>query len=73
MFVHMGCDQWVSLSRVNAQVCNDWQLDEIARLTNAAKLADSFELLPGIEGSAARVYFSNFDGILKTTDRTFYN
>ena len=59
VFVHMGCDQWVSLSRVNAQVCNDWQLDEIARLSNgAAKLADSFESLPGIEGAAARVYFS---------------
>ena len=63
----------MSLSRVNAQVCNDWQLDEIVRLTNAAKLADSFESLPGIEGAAARVYFSNFNGMLKTTDRAFYN
>ena len=64
MFVHMGGDQWVSLSRVNAQVFNDWQLDEIARLTNAAKLADSFESVLGIEGAAARVYFSNFNGML---------
>ena len=54
----------MSLSRVNAQVCNDWQLDEIARLTNAAKLADSFESVLGIEGAAARVYFSNFNGML---------
>ena len=64
MFVHMGSDQWVLLSRVNAQVCNDWQLDEIARLTNAAKLADSFGSLLRIEGAAARVSFSNFNGML---------
>ena len=50
---------------------HEQQLNEIARLTNAAKLADSFGALLGIEGAAARVYFSNFNGMLKTTDRTF--
>ena len=50
---------------------HEQQLNEIARLTNAAKLADSFGSLLGIEGAAARVYFSKFNGMLKTTDRTF--
>ena len=37
----------MSLSRVNAQVCNDWQLDEIARLTNGRKVGRFIRIAPG--------------------------
>lgn len=40
-------------------------LQQLQRLATAAAAADSAESLLGIEGSAARVYFDAFDGMLK--------
>ena len=40
-------------------------LEEIKRLTAMVEPADSFGTLLGIEGAAARVYFSHFGGMIK--------
>lgn len=40
-------------------------LDELTRLRNKARRAPSLEALLGIEGAAARVYFSQFAGMLR--------
>ena len=41
-------------------------LEEIQRLTAMVEAADSIGTLLGIEGAAARVYFANFDGMIKS-------
>ena len=41
-------------------------LEEIKRLTAMVERADSFGTLLGIEGAAARIYFANFGGMLKS-------
>ncbi|MYC93445.1 MAG: CRISPR-associated endonuclease Cas1 [Caldilineaceae bacterium SB0661_bin_32] len=41
-------------------------LEEIKRLTALVEAADSIGTLLGIEGAAARVYFANFDGMIKS-------
>ena len=41
-------------------------LEEIKRLTALVAAADSTGTLLGIEGAAARVYFANFDGMIKS-------
>lgn len=46
-------------------------LYELKQLARKAKLADSVESLLGIEGTAARRYFSEFGGMLKSIDDTF--
>src|SRR5690606_17244561 len=46
-------------------------LYELKQLARKAKLADSIESLLGIEGTAARRYFSEFGGMLKSIDDTF--
>lgn len=43
-------------------------LREMSRLAQRAVLADSPETLLGTEGAAARAYFANFAGMLKTGD-----
>lgn len=40
-------------------------LAQLAAAADAARKADSFETLLGIEGNAARVYFEHFNGMLK--------
>ena len=40
-------------------------LDELKRLRNKARRASSLDALLGIEGAAARVYFSHFAGMLR--------
>ena len=46
-------------------------LKEIERLAKSVQRADSIQTLLGIEGAAARVYFSNFGGMLKPTTSDF--
>ena len=46
-------------------------LKEMARLSRSARSADSLQTLLGIEGAAASVYFSNFGGMLRSTDAAF--
>ncbi len=46
-------------------------LSELDRLARSARAARSMESLLGIEGAAARTYFSEFQGILKTDSLTF--
>ena len=41
-------------------------VEELKRLTGMVESADSFGTLLGIEGAAARVYFANFGGMLKS-------
>ena len=41
-------------------------LEEIKRMTAMVEAADSFGTLLGIEGAGARVYFANFDGMIKS-------
>lgn len=41
-------------------------LRELARLTNRAESAPAAEVLLGIEGTAARIYFQHFAGMLKS-------
>lgn len=41
-------------------------LEEIKRLTAMVEAADSLGTLLGIEGAAARVYFANFDGMIRS-------
>ena len=46
-------------------------LKEIARLSRKALTADSLQTLLGIEGAAARVYFTNFGELIRTEDSEF--
>ena len=46
-------------------------LEEVKRLTARVEAADSFATLLGIEGAAARVYFANFGGMLKSEISAF--
>ena len=46
-------------------------LEEIMRLTAMVETADSFGTLLGIEGAAARVYFSHFGGMIKAGNSAF--
>ncbi len=46
-------------------------LNEMARLGRAAPEADSLDTLLGIEGAASRVYFSQFEGMLKQDVSSF--
>ena len=46
-------------------------LDEIRRLSQRAASADSLQTLLGIEGAAARVYFANLGGMLKSENSPF--
>ena len=55
----------VMLRRNHAQASTA-TLEELKRLTAKVEAADSFATLLGIEGAAARVYFANFDGMLKS-------
>ena len=55
----------VMLRRNHAQASTA-TLEELKRLTAKVAAADSFATLLGIEGAAARVYFANFDGMLKS-------
>lgn len=44
------------------------QLDELKRLSQAAEQADKLESLLGLEGMAARVYFQNFQTMIKAKE-----
>jgi len=44
-------------------------VDELARLSQAARSAESLSSLLGIEGMAARHYFQNFSGMLKPREQ----
>lgn len=46
-------------------------LTELDRLANSARSAASMQTLLGIEGAAARAYFSEFQGMLKTVSMSF--
>lgn len=53
------------LLRRNARFDADRALQELARLTRAAHQATSAELLLGVEGMAARTYFSTFGQLIR--------
>ena len=55
----------VMLRRNHAQAPTT-AVEELKRLTGMVESADSFGTLLGIEGAAARVYFANFGGMLKS-------
>lgn len=55
----------VMLRRNHAQAPTG-ALEEMKRLTSMVEGAESFGTLLGIEGAAARVYFANFDAMLKS-------
>ena len=46
-------------------------LEEIKRLTAMVEAAEAFGTLLGIEGAGARVYFANFDGMIKSRISAF--
>ncbi len=55
-----------TLLRRNAPDVSDVVLEELGRLATVAALAPEMGSLLGIEGAAARLYFANFSGMLKT-------
>ncbi len=55
-----------TIIRRNAQFDAARAVDELARLTRAAGRAGSTDLLLGLEGLAARAYFSSFGRLLRT-------
>lgn len=44
-------------------------VDDLARLINTARTAESIQSLLGVEGMAARQYFQNFQGMLKPREQ----
>ncbi len=46
-------------------------LTSLSRLAKEAEVAESAESLLGIEGAAARIYFSRFDNLLKSGESSF--
>ncbi len=53
------------LRRNNPDITQD-ALDEIEKYAMQAKTAKTYETLLGIEGMAARIYFSHFNGMIKS-------
>ena len=49
----------------------DAALKEIARLSRNARKADSLQMLLGIEGAAASVYFANFGAMIRSEESEF--
>lgn len=43
-------------------------IDELSRLASKVKYVKSFDVLLGLEGAAAKVYFSNFGELIKSED-----
>lgn len=56
-----------TLLRRNHRTVSDAVLEEMARLARAAERVRSADRLLGVEGTASRLYFSQFAGMLKTT------
>lgn len=54
-----------TLIRRNSKICNDSTLLELQLLYRRARTSRSFEELLGIEGNAARIYFSHLGDMLK--------
>lgn len=59
------------LLRRNHRAAPASALDELARLANRARSTGSPETLLGLEGAGARVYFSNFNAMLRTPVSAF--
>ncbi|MGC8726030.1 MAG: CRISPR-associated endonuclease Cas1, partial [Thermoplasmata archaeon] len=57
-----------TILRRNCDSVSEATLNELYRLSEVALGARSIEELLGIEGAAARIYFSNFDKMLKKRD-----
>jgi len=57
-----------TMLRRNCESISDGTLNELYTLSENASTAKSIEELLGIEGAAARIYFSNFDQMLKKGD-----
>lgn len=60
-----------TLLRRNHRQPPEAALSELDRLARSARVSRSLESLLGIEGAAARTYFSEFQGMLKTDSITF--
>jgi len=55
-----------TMLRRNFEGCPQPVLDELSRLSDLTALAPSLDVLIGIEGAAAQLYFANFSGMLKS-------
>lgn len=60
-----------TLLRRNHAAPNAVALSELKQLARKARHAESLEALLGLEGTAARRYFAEFTGMLKSVDDTF--
>lgn len=56
----------MTLLRRNSQGISPDVLDEIEKFAIRAKTAKTYETLLGLEGIAARIYFSHFNGMIKS-------
>ena len=65
-FVFAKIRNSVVMIRRNHRDPHPTALAELQRLARALRSTDSLQSLLGIEGTAARVYFANFSGMLKT-------
>lgn len=62
-----------TLLRRNHEKPNPVALSELKQLTRKARAAESIESLLGIEGTAARRYFSEFSGMLKMAGKESFD